>query len=93
MAAFSGLMVPSPGAGAAHRNVRGVDPVALPFSVIDPPEATVYGPPALATGALQATAGLMVTVVETAAEAMPAAFVAVTVTVMGVLTSTPAGAV
>ena len=67
--------------------------MALPFRVIDPPEATVYGPPALATGALQATAGLIVTVVDTGAEATPAAFVAVTVTVIGVLTSTPAGAV
>jgi hypothetical protein len=60
---------------------------------MDPPEDTVYGPPVLATGALQVTAGLMVTVVETGAEEMPAAFVAVTVTVMFVAVSTPDGAV
>jgi hypothetical protein len=91
--ASSGLMVPSPAAGAAQLNVIGVDPVALPFSVIDPPERTVYGPPALATGALQAAVGLMVTVVDTGAEASPAALVAVTVTVMLVAVATPAGAV
>ena len=67
--------------------------MALPFSVIDPPEDTVYGPPALAIGALQTTAGLMVTVVETGAEETPAAFVAVTVTVMFVAVVTPDGAV
>jgi hypothetical protein len=91
VAEFSGLIVPC--AGAVQRKLMGVDPVALPFSVIDPPEGTVYGPPVLATGALQTTAGLMVTVVETGAENTPAVFVAVTVTVTSVGVVTPDGAV
>jgi hypothetical protein len=91
VAELSGLIVPR--AGVAQRKLIGVDPVALPFSVIDPPDGTVYGPPVFATGALQTTAGLMVTVVDTGAENRPAAFAAVTVTVMFVAVVTPDGAV
>ena len=88
---MSGLIVPR--AGVAQAKLIGVVPVALPFSVIEPPEGTVYGPPVLATGALQVTAGLIVTVVDTGAESTPAAFAAVTVTVTFVAVVTPDGAV
>jgi hypothetical protein len=92
LAELSGAMLPE--AGGAQLNVMGAVPLELPERAMDPPEATVYGPPAFATGATQAgPAGLMVTVVETGAEAIPAAFVAVTVTVMSVAASTPDGAV
>lgn len=91
MGLLSGLMVPC--AGGAQANVIGVVPVALPASEIDPPAPTVYGPPALATGTSQTTPGFTVTVVDTGAEATPAAFVAVTVTVTSVAVVTPDGAV
>lgn len=75
---FSGLMVP---VAVCVQVNEELDPVALPFSVIDAPELTTYGPPVLATGDTQPLLGLMVTVVDTGAEETPAAFVAVTVTV------------
>ena len=38
--------------GVAQTRVGGGEPVAVPASDTEPPEPTVYGPPALATGAV-----------------------------------------
>jgi len=91
VALLSGAMVPRD--GVAHANVIGVVPVALPPSEKELPEPTIYGPPAFVTGALHATAGLMVTVADTGAETTPLALVATTETVISVGVVTPAGAV
>src|SRR5512135_2203095 len=48
-----------PNAGAVQRKVKGLVPVALAFRVTVPPDATVYGPPALAVGAVHPVGGAM----------------------------------
>ena len=48
-----------PETGAVHAKVKGTDPVEVAASATVPVDATVYGPPALATGNVQPPTGMM----------------------------------
>jgi hypothetical protein len=55
VAVFAGAALPLL---VVHANVNGPVPPAVAFRVTDPPEATVYGPPAVAVAGVQAGAGI-----------------------------------